>query len=236
MKPINDLNTTTPLDLLNEGKTWLSIWELKKNENLFIAIYCLFTAFEFYLKAHLVFKNSEYKNTEKLKILGHNFNTLFEKITAIKNDKENNKFTKEIKQQIDKYELWTIEIDRLKYPEDRRMWTIEQGFEKREHTLVDILRKIDEEITSNKDKWLNDTYPKKVELSAMIQTGFEGNPEEIDLQSLSNICSKCFPVNIILFEKYNFPWDKDKIPYKNCIKCKDFFDPNLMRQNMSEES
>jgi len=231
MKPINNLNTTTPLDLLNVGKTWLSIWESKKDENLFIAIYCLFTAFEFYLKAYLVFKNNVYKDTRKLKLdIGHNFGNLFEKIIV----SEKNKFTDEIKTQINKYELRTINMDRLKYPEDGKMWSLERGFEKGEHTLENIFKTIDNEITVNSDKWLNDTYPKQIELSATIQIGFEGKPEEIDLKSLSNLCSKCFPANIILFENYNYPWRKDTIPPRICAKCSNLFDPNGMRPSIFE--
>jgi hypothetical protein len=232
MKAVNNLTTTNPKQLLNEGKVWLSIWELKRAENLFVACYCLFSALEFYLKAYLVLRNNVYKDTEKLKFdIGHDFGKLFEKIAMTGKDK----FTKEINAQINKYELRTISLDRLKYPEDRKMWLIERGFEKGEHTLGNILSTIDREVTENFDKWLNDAYPKQIELSAMTQIGFEGKLEETDLSALSGICSKCFPANIILFEKYNFPWDKDIVPPKICTKCGQLFNPNGMRQKHDSE-
>jgi len=226
MKPINNLNTTTPLDLLNVGKTWLSIWESKKDENLFIAIYCLFTAFEFYLKAYLVFKNNVYKDTRKLKLdIGHNFGNLFEKIIISKK----NKFTDEIKTQINKYELRTINMDRLKYPEDGKMWSLERGFEKGEHTLENIFKTIDNEITINSDQWLIRTYPKKTEVSAITYIGYKGKLKEIDLGKLSNTCSDCLPPKITVFEEYNYPWHKELIPPRTCMLCKNLFDPKGMR-------
>lgn len=231
MKPVNNLNKTTPLQLLREGKTWLSIWESKRDENLFIALYCLLTALEFYLKAYLVFKDSAYKDTQKLKGLGHNFNTIFEKIIAVKS----NKFTNEIKSQLSKYDLWAIEIDRLKYPEDRRMWMTERGLEKGDHTMGDIFKTIDDEITANIDTWLNKVYPKKIELGAMTQIDYEGDLEKADLKSLSDLCSNCLPLHIILFEHYNYPWDDELLPPRICVQCNNLFDPKEVRRNTTSE-
>lgn len=232
MKAVNNLTTTNPSQLLEEGKTWLSMWELKKDENLFIASYCLFTALEFYLKAYLVLKDNTYRDTKKLRDdIGHKFGKLFDKIAAL----GKNKFTQKINTQINKYELRTISLDRLKYPEDRKMWLIERGFEKGEHTLGDILSAIDREVEENLDKWLNDTYPKHTEYSAMTLIGFKGKIEELGLKALSDLCSKCFPSHIILFEKYNFPWDKDVIPPRTCTKCARLFNPNGMRQKHDSE-
>lgn len=229
MKAVNNLKTTNPQQLLEEGKVWLSIWELKKAENLFVAGYCLFTALEFYLKAYLVLKNNAYKDTEKLKLdIGHSFEKLFEKIVIL----GKNKFTEEINDQINKYELRIISIDRLKYPEDRKMWLIERGFEKGEHTLENIFNTIEKEITANFDKWLNKSYPKQIERTVMTQIDFKGDPEKIDFDLLSGICSKCFPDDITLSEHYNFPWDKDPIPPRICTKCSELFNPKGMRRRV----
>ena len=226
MKPINNLKATNPLQLLNEGRDWLSIYESKKDNNIFIAIYCLFTAFEFYLKAYLVLKDSTYKDTDKLKSIRHNFGDLFEKIVIL----EKNKFTNEINFQIDKYSLRNISLDRLKYPEDAKMWSVERGLEKGEHTLKNIFKDIDIEITAKSDIWLNSTYPKSIQIIATIQIGFEGNPEQIDLKSLSNVCSNCLPYSIIISENYNFPWGDETIPSRICERCDDLFNPTSMRQ------
>ena len=228
MKPINNLETTTPLQLLEVGKTWLSMWESKKDENIFIAIYCLFTAFEFYLKAYLVFKNNIYADTKKLKSIGHNFGTLFEKIVIL----EKNKVTEEIKKQIDKYELRTINMDRLKYPEDGQMWSIERGFEKGEHTIENIFKTIDSEITANADKWLSNTYPKKTRVSVITYLGYKGKIKEIDLKKLAHTCTNCLPPKITISEDYDYHWRDELIPLRTCILCKSLFSPKGLRPSI----
>jgi len=228
MKKFGGMGKITPIQLLNEGKNWLKMWESASVEasTLLPATYCLFTALELYMKAYLIFKNSEYADVEKLKNkLGHRFKNIYEKIVA----SGGNSLTDEIGLQIKKYELEDIQLDRLKYPENGCVWSLNRGLEKGEHTLSNIFKTIDVEITNGFDQWLISTYPKQTEVSAMIQIGYEGNPEEIDLMALSNICSKCLPPNLIIFEYYDYYWKEEKIPPRICSLCNDLFDPNGMR-------
>ena len=63
MKSYGGGGKITPLQLLNEGKSWLLIWENtpKETVSLLPATYCLFTALELYMKAYLVYKNAGYR-------------------------------------------------------------------------------------------------------------------------------------------------------------------------------
>ncbi len=230
MKLVNSFKKTNPSQLLREGKTWLSVWEntKDKSESFLPIIYCLFTALEFYMKAYLVLKDSEYSDTSKLKDLGHNFGNIYDKIIA----SERNNLTKEINSQINKYELRNIALDRLKYPDVGGMWLLSRGLEKKEHTLVNIFQEIDKEITSNFDDWLIATYPKETQIGAMTQIGYEGNLEEIDLKTFSNTCSECLPANIIIFEDYNYPWGDELISDRNCVSCEKLFNPKGMRPSI----
>jgi hypothetical protein len=231
MKSFGDLKKTTPLALLHEGTVWLSIWENTSKEapSLLPATYCLFTALELYMKAYLVLKNNKYADTTKLKKeLRHNFGTIYEKIVAL----EENNLTREINTQINKYELRNINLDGLKYPQSGRVWTLDRGLEQGQHTLKEIFQKIDSEITANFDQWLKTTYPKKTEISAMVQIGYSGNPKKINLETLSNTCSECLPANIIVLESYNYPWNQELILIRICRLCKKIFDPNGTRPNI----
>jgi HEPN domain-containing protein len=227
MKSIGGNNKTTPMQLLHEGQVWLAIWENTPEEakNLRPATYCLFTSLELYMKAYLVLRNSAYADTKKLKKLGHNFKHIYQEIVKSKT----NKLTREINTQINKYELREIALDQLKYPESGRVWLLDHGIEKKQHTLSDIFKDIENEISTNFDQWLNNTYPKQTEISVLTQIGYKGNPKKINLKRLSNTCSECLPSKIIILENYNYPWSQNLIPLKTCIRCKKWFNPNGMR-------
>ncbi|MFZ2310690.1 MAG: hypothetical protein WAW11_04040 [Patescibacteria group bacterium] len=230
MKEFGGIGKITPLQLLNEGRTWLAIWNnaSKEAETLLPATYCLFTAFEFHMKAYLIFKNSEYADIEKLKGCGHRFGTIYEKIIF----SEKNSLTDEINIRIEEYELKDIKLDKLKYPENGVVWSLNCGLEKGEHALDNIFKEIDSEITSNFDQWLITTYPKQTEISVMIQSGYEGDPENIDPEILSNTCSECLPRNLVISENYNYYWKEEQIPPRICLSCKNSFNPNGMRPSL----
>ena len=230
MKSIGGNNVTTPVGLLEEGKVWLEIWRNIPKEVRYLcpATYCLLTALELHMKAYLVLKNNTYADIKKLKKIGHSFKHIYQEIVA----SGKNKLTNEINTQIKKYELEDIALDKLKYPEDGRMWSLSRGFEKGEHTLDIIFQDIDREITTNFDKWLNTTYPKRIEISATIQMGYKGNPKKVNLKSLSNTCSECLPANIFIFENYSYPWRNDQVPFRVCKRCKKHFNPNGMRPSL----
>jgi hypothetical protein len=231
MKKHGGIGKITPVELLNEGKNWLKMWESASGEikTLLPATYCLFTALELHMKAYLVLRNNEYSDVEKLKNdLKHKFKIIYEKLVA----SGTNSLINEIGIEIKKYELEDIKLDTLKYPENGQAWSLNHGIEKGEHTLVNIFKKIDSEITSNFDQWLITTYPKQTEVSAMVQIGYKGNPEDIDLKKLSNTCSQCLPSDLIIFEDYNYYWRQERIPPRTCLLCKNLFDPNGMRPSI----
>lgn len=223
----------TPLQLLHEGKMWLEIWENipVKDKNLRPAIYCLFTALEFYMKAYLLLKNSKYANTEKLKKIGHGFKRIYEEIVVM----GKNKLTNKINTQIKKYELEDIALDKLKYPEIGRVWILDHGIEEKKHTLGDVFQCIDNEVSKNFDQWLIDTYPKKTHTVVFFHINYKGNSKNVDLEALSNTCSECLPPNLIISEEYDYPWQEQMIyPQRNCASCNNLFDPNGLRESFWE--
>lgn len=232
MKKVEEIGTkkVTPRDLLIYGKTWLNMWENNptKTQDLFTALYCLFSALEFYLKAYLVLKSSSYANIGELKKIGHNFNKVYEKLVA----SGTNDLIKVIGKEIKKYNLEDLKLDTLKYPENGQMWHIDRELSKGIHTLGNIFKKIEQEILDTSDEWLITTYPKKTRLSAVTQIEYEGNPEDIDLKELSNLCSKCLPPHVRIFEDYSYPWSDEQIPYRDCVICKELFDPKGMRPGL----
>lgn len=233
MKSVGGIGKITPIQLLNEGKVWLDIWNKTSIEinSLLPATYCLFTALELYMKAYLVFKNSEYAETEKLKNkCGHKFKTILDEITTAS---KNTDLLNEINIQIEKYGLKNIALDKLKYPENGRAWILDHGLEKKEHTLHNIFKDINLEITKGSEQWIIETYPKKTKLSGMTFLGYNGKIEEINLEDLSNICSNCLPDKITIFEEYDYPWNKELIPNRTCKLCNRIFDPKGMRPPFS---
>lgn len=233
MKSHGGIGKITPLQLLNEGKSWYSIWENTPLEtvSLLPATYCLFTALELHMKAYLVFKNSNYTDIEKLKKLQHNFSHIFQEIAST----GHSSLTTEINTQIKRYELQDMSLDKLKYPESGRIWLFHRGLEKKNHYLTSILKSIDNEITTNHNQWLINTYPKTIRLGVMLQIDYKGNPDDVDLLKLSNICSECLPKEMFLHAGYNYPWEKELIPMRTCAVCQNWFDPNGVRPSMFKD-
>lgn len=219
---------TNPPSLLREGKNWLRLWEYASKDinSLLQATYCLFSALELYLKAYVVLKDNSYADINNLRKLGHSFQKIYEAISKV-----DVKLATQLNIQLKKYGLVNknFKLDALKYPESGKLWSLDHGLDKGRHTLGPFLKKIEDEITKNSNNWFATTYPKKSRVSALLAVGYKGNPKKINLRKLSNTCSACLPFGVTVIENYNFPWRDDRIPWKTCLQCKNWFDPNGVR-------
>jgi hypothetical protein len=147
------LQSTPPIQLLHQGEIWLDLWEHAKQSeySLLPAVYCLFSALELYLKAYIVLKENSFSDTNRLRdTLGHNFNSLyaeFKKHAAAK-------FSAQLKTQLLKYKMLDFAIDTLKYPESGRIWSIDYGLDKGDHTFGPIIEAISATVTEEPDTWI----------------------------------------------------------------------------------
>lgn len=143
---LNEDGKTTPLSLLHEGQSWLSLYDYAVQDrdvvNLMPGLYCLFSSLEMHLKTYIVLKNSDYSEPNNLKKLGHNFSVLYERIA----DLAPIELKQLIKKELDRYKLMELDINKLKYPEVRRMWSVEHGLEKGEHSLDELFVIIDQQV------------------------------------------------------------------------------------------
>lgn len=210
------------MSLLRQGQAWLDIYNYTVKERdiakLEPGIYCLFSALEMYIKGYIVLKNSDYSDLDKLKKLGHKFSVMYERLAEV----APSEFKQQVKTQLDHYKLMTLDINRLKYPEVRGMWSVDNGLEKGVHTFGAIFAFIEKEIIEGMESWMNTAYPKTSHIGVLLH----GREQAISYEQAKGwlaLCPSCRPEHVSVSLQVSWPWCLEDEPYQSCSKCKKYY-------------
>lgn len=208
-----------PRSLLREGRAWLSLYEYSVKDHdiakLTPGIYSLFSAFEMYLKAFIVLKNSDYAEPGKLKKIGHNFNVMYGRVKEL----APKQLCLDINNQLEKYKLKTLDINKLKYPQMRRFWHVDYGLDRGEHTLHKIFDSIESMIENEMDAWIKQNYPKKSHIQVLLHDETERSVSSQQAEKWLSLCHKCRPEYVSVAKRLNWPWCLEEQSYEFCTHC-----------------
>lgn len=218
-----DDSKITPMSLLSEGRGWLRLFEYGAKDSdrvMFMpALYCLFASFEMYLKGYIVLKDSTYSDPAKLRVLGHSFNAMYQKIHEIGPKNMSNKAKTAIKH----YNLFEIDITNLKYPKSQRMILFDRNTTSGKHIFKSLYDQIELEIRSSSNQWLEEVYPREISSTLMASLDFDGDVNNIDINDVVSLCHDCRPKGLIAYKSINYPWNDEIQPPEKCKRCGKLF-------------
>ena len=216
---LDEGSKTTPLSLMHEGRAWHSLYNYaiqdRDTVKLMPGIYSLFSALEMYLKAYIVLKNSDYSEPNNLKKLGHNFNLMRERMIELAPAE----LREQIKKELDRYKLTSLDINKLKYPEIRRFWHVDYGLEKGEHTLGQIFATIEHEVEAGMDDWMASVYPKTSHIGILLHGESRSSVTREQAEEWLALCPPCRPEDVSVSLQLSYPWCLEDQPYQFCTKC-----------------
>jgi len=218
-----------PMSLITEGKGWLRMYEQgvvsKDNSQLIPAFYCLLTAFEFYLKAYICFKDMSFTHPDILKKLRHNFSKMSIEISRL----APLDIKSEVNNIIETYNLTKVDINNLKYPKEQRILIVGNEIKSGKHTMINLLEKMEAEVKGRYDEFLESVYPRETTVSALISIEYDGDDiNDLNLKYLVSLCHTCRPKGVMVYKSTNYPWNQDDHQLQVCIECKAPYDARSM--------